>query len=304
MSKKHKAVLVTGSHRSGTTWVGKTIYQHKEVKYVHEPFNVDYEKGNMYINLNTWFCYAHGSPEEEKIREKFDRFFYSNPFQQSAELCKISENDGKLPLRFLKFLLIPSSRPLTVFKDPIALSSAGWLADNYPIKVICMIRNPLGFVGSLKKAEWDFDFTHIKEQEMLMKEKLQPFTEDVEKVLQKSDFIERACLLWNMLHHIIYEYMQINKDWLFIKYRDIAVDPVQKFSEIFDYTGLKMNDQITQYIQNYTSRSNPKEAENHEYMPRDSKKSLENWKDRLTPEEVEKVKELTNDVFKKLYQNQ
>lgn len=300
MSKKHEAILVTGSHRSGTTWVGKTIYQHNNVKYVHEPFNVDYAKGTLYINLNTWFTYAPGSEEKFKIKQTFDRFFYSNPLLRSAELCKVSEIDIKLPLRYIKYLLFPAKRPLTLLKDPIALLSAGWLAEHYPIRVICMIRDPLGFVGSLKKAGWDFDFTHLQKQEQLMADKLNMFSDSVDRAIEESDFIERACLLWNILHHVIYDYKQTRQDWLFVNYTDIAVNPVSKFEEVFEFAGLKMNDRIARYIQNYTSKSNPKEAENHEYMPRDSRKSLENWKSRLNPEEIEKVKTLTKDVFEKI----
>lgn len=185
MSKKHKAILVTGSHRSGTTWVGRTIYQHRDVKYVHEPFNVDYTKGSLYMNLDTWFCHAPGSDEKYKIESTFNRFFYSNPLQRSAELCKIAESDGKLPIRYLKYLLFPSGRPLTVIKDPIALLSAGWIAEHYPVKVICMIRSPLGFAGSLKKAGWDFDFTHLHKQDQLMDNKLSLFKDDIEKAIEK-----------------------------------------------------------------------------------------------------------------------
>jgi len=32
-------ILVTGSHRSGTTWVAKMIANSPSVGYIHEPFN-------------------------------------------------------------------------------------------------------------------------------------------------------------------------------------------------------------------------------------------------------------------------
>jgi len=36
-----KPILVTGSHRSGTTWAGKMISACPNVGYIHEPFNID-----------------------------------------------------------------------------------------------------------------------------------------------------------------------------------------------------------------------------------------------------------------------
>src|SRR5580692_10771965 len=36
----NRPILVTGSHRSGTTWVGRMIASHPDVAYLSEPFNV------------------------------------------------------------------------------------------------------------------------------------------------------------------------------------------------------------------------------------------------------------------------
>ena len=36
----HNPILVTGSHLSGTTWVGRMLTYPNAVGYIHEPFNV------------------------------------------------------------------------------------------------------------------------------------------------------------------------------------------------------------------------------------------------------------------------
>src|SRR5262249_49063494 len=38
-ARRPRPILVTGSHRSGSTWVGKMIASHPRVAYVEEPFN-------------------------------------------------------------------------------------------------------------------------------------------------------------------------------------------------------------------------------------------------------------------------
>ena len=40
-----KPILVTGSHRSGTTWVGKMLAATGSVGYIHEPFNLKNRPG-------------------------------------------------------------------------------------------------------------------------------------------------------------------------------------------------------------------------------------------------------------------
>ena len=38
----NQPILVTGAHRSGSTWTGKMLALAPRVAYIHEPFNMDY----------------------------------------------------------------------------------------------------------------------------------------------------------------------------------------------------------------------------------------------------------------------
>ncbi|HUH21151.1 MAG TPA: hypothetical protein VLZ09_04715, partial [Gaiellaceae bacterium] len=42
-----RPILVTGAHRSGTTWVGKMLALAPGVGYVHEPFNPRFSAGRF-----------------------------------------------------------------------------------------------------------------------------------------------------------------------------------------------------------------------------------------------------------------
>ena len=66
-----KPILVTGSHRSGTTWVGKMISLNKNVGYIHEPFNIGLRPRDNKLKLNHWFTYINSNyPNEENIKNK------------------------------------------------------------------------------------------------------------------------------------------------------------------------------------------------------------------------------------------
>jgi len=43
MRSQNSPILVTGSHRSGTTWVGRILEQSGRVRYHYEPLNVIHE---------------------------------------------------------------------------------------------------------------------------------------------------------------------------------------------------------------------------------------------------------------------
>ena len=54
-----RPVLVTGSHRSGSTWVGRMIAEAPGMLYLHEPFNISDPPGPGLCNVGFkyWFTY-------------------------------------------------------------------------------------------------------------------------------------------------------------------------------------------------------------------------------------------------------
>jgi Sulfotransferase domain len=301
--KRH--ILVTGSHRSGTTWVGRTISQHPKVRYVHEPFNVSRPNHSMSLRLDTWFTHYQSSNRKNDIKASFDILLQSSSLQNALHVCRRAGLDVKTPLRFGKHLILWTLfRPRVLIKDPIALLSAGWLHETYNLKVICMIRNPLAFVGSLKVAGWDFDFQHMQKQKELIQTLLIPFNDEIDKLCSyRGKFIDRACLLWNLLHLAILEYQKQYPSWLFVRHEDLADDPELGFLRIFDYLKLNMNRNIQEYIEEFASEQNSTEAKASIYQPRNSKESLGTWKNRLSPDEIARVRIATKNIGAQFYED-
>src|SRR5665811_676016 len=52
-------MLVTGSHNSGTTWVGRMLAASRSVAYSHEPFNVGHRRPGICTDtFHRWFTYV------------------------------------------------------------------------------------------------------------------------------------------------------------------------------------------------------------------------------------------------------
>src|SRR4029077_8889793 len=51
-------ILVTGSHRSGSTWVGQMLAAGSEVGYIREPFSVLHRPGVLAVRFPYWFPYV------------------------------------------------------------------------------------------------------------------------------------------------------------------------------------------------------------------------------------------------------
>src|SRR4051812_35836996 len=54
-----QSILVTGSHRSGTGWVGQVLAASPEaVGYVWEPFSILHRPGTCAVRFEHWFPYV------------------------------------------------------------------------------------------------------------------------------------------------------------------------------------------------------------------------------------------------------
>lgn len=281
--------------------MGRTLSQPSNVELVYEPFNLDSTRYNFEYKFDHWFEYIPTSRKKKEIEKVFDRYIPNSSIQYPAKICRESGYSLKTPLIFAKYLLLSPQRPRFLLKDPIALLSAGWLYERYHLKVICMIRNPLAFAGSLKKQGWDFDFYNLLDQQELLDTWLSPFKEQIVQTHAQSDFIDRVSLLWNVLNYAILDYKKRYPEWMFVKHGELAKNPEKHFKKMYDYLDLEFTGEIEDYIVAYTSKKNPTEARTNRYQPRDAEKTIKAWKERLTDEEIERVKEATSEIYKELY---
>ncbi len=271
-------ILVTGAHRSGTTWVGQTIAFHKAVTFIQEPFNVDFPCPDFRYQFKTWFQYVPEMQDEYRVCSSFEKLLnkISNPYLRAQQI--------------------------TLVKDPLALMSAGWLYEKLDFRVICTIRNPLAFVGSLKKWNWYFDFEQFLKQEYLIKIKLSHFEAKIKEFCKtEHDIIDQSCLLWNILHFVIWEYKNCYPEWLYVRHEDLAIEPLKNFQKIFAYLNLDLSKEISLLIQDYTADVHSSETDDTSFKPRNARGSLDTWQHRLTATEIERVIEQTKDIAKEFY---
>jgi hypothetical protein len=66
-----KPILVTGSHRSGSTWVGRMLAEAPAVFYIHEPFSVSHPPGAgiCKARFTYWFTYITRKNEAAYYKE-------------------------------------------------------------------------------------------------------------------------------------------------------------------------------------------------------------------------------------------
>ncbi|MBK8419704.1 sulfotransferase [Candidatus Villigracilis saccharophilus] len=54
---KNNPILVSGAHRSGTTWVGRMLAANPQTAYISEPLNVLHRRGVYRAEVDRWYTY-------------------------------------------------------------------------------------------------------------------------------------------------------------------------------------------------------------------------------------------------------
>ena len=60
-------ILVTGAHRTGTTWVGKMLASDPQTAYISEPLNVLHRPGVLRTPINYWYTYITKENEDKYL---------------------------------------------------------------------------------------------------------------------------------------------------------------------------------------------------------------------------------------------
>jgi hypothetical protein len=186
-----------------------------------------------------------------------------------------------------------------LLKDPMALFSAEWLAKHLAADVVVLIRHPAAFVSSLKRLDWQFGLHELLGQPALLDGYLYPFVDDIRRAAATPpDLLDQAILLWRIFHHVIRQYQQTHPEWIFERHEDLSMRPVEGFGGIYDRLGLTWSARIQRRIEEHSSGENPSEAGDKvvHQLKRDSKASIWNWKQRLSPDEVLRVRRGTEDI--------
>ena len=69
-------ILVTGSHRSGSTWVGQMLAAGSEVGYIREPFSILHRPGVLAVRFAYWFPYVCHENEQAYVQPVRDMLAY------------------------------------------------------------------------------------------------------------------------------------------------------------------------------------------------------------------------------------
>jgi Sulfotransferase family len=301
-----KPILVTGAIRSGTGWVGQILAASPTpLGYIWEPFSRLHRQGTLAIPWQHWFpyvCEENAAPYVAAIERSL-----AFEYQTAAELRTVRKvkDVGRMARDRHRWARYRRRRAAPLYKDPIAVYSAEWLAGRFDMDVVCIVRHPCAFAASIKRLHWAYTrrFGDVLAQPLLMRDFLSGYEDELREFsAHEQDIVDQGALLWSIQTEAILRHRDRHRDdWTFVRLEDLSRAPVERFGEIYARLGLVWDEGVEALVRSTSDASNPAEASRPDSVRRDSAAHITNWKRRLTEDEVARVRTKTERLWTRFY---
>lgn len=295
-------ILVTGTHRSGTTWVGKMLAADSSTAYISEPLNVLHRPGVFHAKVSHWYQYICKENEHEFLKSFKELMEFDYNLWDEIKSIRSRRDFLRMGRDFAIFYngLMRGQRVL--MKDPFAVFSMDWFAKSLNCKVVVAVRHPAAFTSSLKRLNWPFDFRDLLDQPLLMRAHLEPYRGQMEAA-RSDDVIGQSALLWNVIYRSVHSILQQNPNIIAVRHEDLSRDPITGFRKLYQALDLDFTPRVEKAILNSSSSENPVELSRKKTysVKLDSRANIDNWKKRLTDDDVKRIRSMTEEVSQLFY---
>ena len=298
-------ILVTGAHRTGTTWVGKMLAANPQVAYISEPLNVWHRPGVMRAPVSKWYTLICDENEAEYLPAFRGMLGFRYGLWREVRSLRSRKDFMRMGRDFSIFLRGRFMHQRPLIKDPFAVFSAPWFARRLGCRVVITVRHPAGFASSLKRLDWRFDFNDLLEQPLLMEKWLDVDCAEME-MARTDDIIGQAALLWRIVYRVVARMMKLHPSFIIVRHEDLSVDPVPGYRDLYAALDLDFTPKVEQVILGASSSENPTELSKQKVhaVKLDSRANLDNWKKRLSEAEITRIRKITGQTAKLFYSDE
>jgi Sulfotransferase family len=298
-------IFVTGTPRSGTTFVGKVLSLPLTVNYVHEPFNPycgleGIDRLYLYESTSKSHAAVRGDVIDRIFKHDFTfktAYFKDDPHWKTI-LKRVVGPRSAWSRRFAK--LNPFHKTM-IIKDPIGCLLTEYLVEHYDVKPVIMFRHPAAVVASTLRLGWEMTLNPIREQQQLVQDY---FADDLDFLsAPRNDAVEETAAAWRALNKVLLQQASRHPDWIVLRHDDLSRNPVEHFRTLYRTLGLPWTPRIERKVIRLTNRENPVAAPSgqvHQFK-RNSAELLNHGLNSLSKEQREKIYEITRDVALQLY---
>jgi len=309
-------ILVFGSPRSGTTWLGKIFDSHPETLYRHEPDSVERA---VHIPLLV------PSEQIDALRDE------ALDYVARISVIRTSKVSGKAPLftksynnnltlymkkimimraKFMEKFGMPASIPdfighgnnkkiRLVWKSIESVGRLGLFARVLPAcQAILILRHPCGHVASILRGEalGGFQSRDPASEDYGILELLLATEQASSRGLDMAAFramspVERLAWRWVLFNEKAMADTATLENCQTIRYEDLCADPEVVGRSLFDFSGLSWNEQTRDFIAASTGR----DSASYHSMFKNPARSVSKWRDELSGKDIESICNVARD---------
>ena len=280
-------IFVTGTHRSGTTWIAKMLAA-PGLWYIHEPFNP---------NKKAWpeaFSYA----RSDQPCPKTDRLMHQ--ILRGKLRWALALKDADHPLMPLRLFPQPIRR--IMIKDPLACLLTGYLTKRYDLQTLVVFRHPCGFVSSVQRLGWPTaGFLHLLlAQGDLVEDHLYPYVDFIRRYCD-ADSVSAAAVLHGVLNLVLWKTTnRLKLRWRL--FESLCESPVEEFERLFRYFELPHTEATQEkHRQLCFVPSRPVDLYHPHAVERNSHAMAWSWRESLHQDDVTRIRAIWREFNVPLY---
>ncbi|MDG2535768.1 sulfotransferase [Sphingomonas sp. HITSZ_GF] len=285
-------LAITGTHRSGTTLLGRLIAADRGSARIFEPFNRDFG----IEGVDRWYANADGA--DHRWDDLLDRFLRgeegrfrttSSLFKQWAYWLKPSSNQRV----YHRAVRVPPNR--LILKDPFLALASRQLIERYGFKVIYTIKHPVAFYRSLVRVGWH---NIIPLDDLVAQGALDPAA----RAAAQTPAAE-AGLLWNLVNaHAVEVRAAHPLSVSFCLHEDFCHNPIDETRRVAADLGIPFTPAIQDAVERLTSGTvvSPPASKIHELV-RNAQALPDLWRGEINAEDERALRELCEPLYDEIY---
>ncbi|MCX7549064.1 sulfotransferase domain-containing protein [Xanthomarina sp. F1114] len=245
MSKFNKHIIVVGSARSGTSWLGETLAQPFRYRMLFEPEQETRTKRG-YLLCDQWLTSKAESPEAYT--------YLNSVFKNRVDCNWIAQNSNRKWKRHL-WPFIPKK---FIIKFVRCNLSAHFMNRTFDIPIIHIIRNPYDTIQSQQQVKfpWLYDLSHFAKQEKLVKLILDNYNYDLLKYNNLTD-VEVLALRWCIENVIPLELLEpYSGKASVVKYEDLLTN-MELIYELCETYNMEAVPNLQKHFKQPSSKTHP-----------------------------------------------
>lgn len=297
-------VVVSGIHRSGTTFLGEILSRTNSLSCWHEPFNPVFGIEGLKL------AYPYAGPTGEclpdgvesammevlNLKCKFRKHIPGEiGWKAIARLVVGGRGDiDKIKILFERYIL--NNNKQLLLKDPFLVLLVPYLVGNFDAKVIVSVRHPCAVWASVKRMNWTFDFSNFG-GETFWRE-LDMTDDDLNRLPE----VEKIAFLWRFIYERVVKWVDVKRGCLLFKHEAMCLNPMAELESVLDFVGILKPRNFQSLIEEYMVGGAIEVASGrlHEFK-RDSRSMVDNWRSKLNDHDVCVIKEITGSVVESIY---